>query len=111
MPTQFKPFTVVNLPAVATTAYTAPAATTTSITSCIFSNKGLVDITIDVIIVRAPAQGGATVYVVNDAIIPNGSSLDIIVNKPIVLGAGDAIRALASAPSIVDVVGSVMEQI
>lgn len=110
MTTLFKPFTLINLPAVITPVYTTPALTTTSVTSCIFSNKTISDVNIDVYVVRAAAQGGLTAVVVNDGLIPAGSSLDIVSNKPIVLGPGDMLAALTPFVAAVDVIGSIMEQ-
>lgn len=111
MATSFKPFTYASLPATATTIYTTPALTTTSITSLVMANKAGVDRTVTIQIVRHAAQGGSTVIVLNAGTIPVNNSIDAVNNKPIVLGPGDYIQALASAVTSIDVIGSVMEQV
>lgn len=103
----FTKFSSVDLPAVDTTLYTAPALTTTALLSVVFSNKSAAPITVTVKIVRS--GGATTLNVVKDAPIPVGGSLDLIENKPIVLSTGDSIRGNAGTPATIDVTGSVME--
>ena len=109
MATVFKGVSAVNVNnAAMATLYTAPAATTSSVTSAIFSNKSVASITMNVQVVRS---GGATITnIVTSAPIPVGGALDVIVNKPIVLNTGDYIQAQASAATSSDCTISVMEQ-
>lgn len=104
----FTTFEDADLPATDTDLYTAPALTTTSLLSVIFSNKTADVVYIDVKIVRS---GGPTLTIVADAPIPVGGALDIIENKPILLGPGDKIQGACTTggASAVDVTGSVME--
>lgn len=90
----------------ATDLYTAAAGTTSSIISAVFSNKTLAEIKINVDVVR----GGVTYNWVTNAPIPVGSALDVIENKPVVLMAGDKIRAQCSASNSCDCNYSMLEQ-
>src|SRR5688572_20582097 len=105
----FKSFEDSGLPTTDTDLYTAPASTTTTLLSVIFSNVGADQVTVSVKIVRS--GGSPTIYVVKDAPIPVGGALDIIENKPIVLETGDKITGATTdgGATDVDVVGSIME--
>jgi hypothetical protein len=104
-----KSFEDASLPTTDTDLYTAPALTTTTILSTLFSNKSADVVNISAKIVRS--GGSPTVYIVKDAPVPVGGSLEIIENKPIVLEAGDKITGAVTTggASDVDVVGSIME--
>lgn len=88
------------------TLYTAPAATTTLVLSCLLSNKTASPVTVDVQIVRS---GGSPTIQFNDLPIPVGSALNLVDNKPIVLETGDVLKAQSSAATSVDAAGSVLE--
>lgn len=105
----FNSFSDADLPTTDTDLYTAPALTTTSILSAIFSNKTDGVVYIDVKIVRS--GGTPTLTIVEGAPIPVGGALDIIENKPIILEAGDKLQGACTTggASAVDVIGSVME--
>lgn len=90
----------------ATDVYTAPASTTGSIISAVFSNKTSSEIKITVDIVR----GATVVNWVTNAPIPAGSALDVIENKPAVLMTGDKLRAQCSAANASDCNYSMLEQ-
>ena len=92
--------------AAATDIYTAAAGTTASIISAVFSNKTLAEIKVNVDVVR----GGVAYNWVTNAPIPVGGALDVIENKPVVLMAGDKIRAQCSAASACDCNYSLLEQ-
>ena len=89
--------------------YTAPTSSVVSVLSCILGNKTATATTVDAVIVRS--GGTPTLYIVRGAPVPSGGALDVIVNKPIVLTAGDKLRARAVALLTIDVIGSVFEQI
>jgi hypothetical protein len=109
MSTIFKGYYTVNINNAAfATLYTAPALTTTSLTSVIISNKSVSAQTVSVQVVRS--GGINTTNVVTSAPVPVGSAIDIIINKPIVLNAGDYIQAQASAATTMDATISCMEQ-
>lgn len=92
--------------AAATDIFTSPALTTSSIISAVFSNKTLAEIKINVDVVR----GGIAYNWVSNAPIPVGGALDVIENKPVVLMAGDKIRAQCSAANAADCNYSYLEQ-
>lgn len=108
MPAALKPFHQVDLPTGTTTLYTAPAATTTDVLSCVFCNKTGTDRTVSVTIVKS--GGSPTLQILSLESVPANSALELIQGKGIVLATGDAIKALASAASAVDVYGSVVEE-
>ena len=109
MATIFKGYYAVNISnSSMTTLYTAPSLTVSSLTSVILSNKLGASGTVSVQVVRS--GGINTTNVVTNAPIPAGGAMDVIINKPIVLNAGDYIQAQASAASMSDATISVMEQ-
>ncbi len=101
------------------TVYTVPAGAGSSALESIvigitIANKSTAGITCDVFI---DALGGATddVYIVKDASIPAGSSLEVMSGNKLVLqnngSAGDILKMTSSAASAADGIVSVLEDV
>ena len=101
------------------TVYTVPAGSGSSALESIvigitIANKSTAGITCDVFI---DALGGATddVYVVKDASIPAGSSLEVMSGNKLVLmntgSAGDVLKMTSSTASAADGIVSVLEDV
>lgn len=107
MPTVPNAFSQADLPNSQTTLYTVPGATRAGVTSVVFCNKTVTDVTVTVQIVRS--GGSPILNVLSAAPVPGNQALELIQGKPIVLLTGDVLRAAASAITSVDVSGSVVE--
>ena len=100
------------------TVYTVPSSSSTAMESIVIgitiANKSTAGITCDVFL---DALGGASddVYVVKDASIPAGSSLEVMAGNKLVVqnsgSAGDVIRVSAGTASACDATISVLEDV
>jgi len=100
------------------TVYTVPSSSSTAMESIVIgitiANKSTAGITCDVFL---DALGGASddVYIVKDASIPAGSSLEVMSGNKLVLqntgSAADVLRVSASASSSADALVSVLEDV
>jgi hypothetical protein len=94
-----------NIGTSAATVYTAPVSTTSiciELDVCNTTNGG---VTCDAFIV----SGGNNYYIVKNAPVPVGGSLQIISGQKIVLSNGDILKVVSSVASSLDAVGSVLE--
>lgn len=91
----------------ATTIYTCPAATETTIIGLNVANILTVSITVDVLLEN---DDGDNVYIVKSAIVPVGASLVAVGgDQKIVMNADDILKVQASQASAADVTLSVLE--
>jgi len=105
------------MPAVASTPedlYTAPAATTTVILGMVLSNVHTAQVTASVKLVSDTSGGGrsatnTTTFLLKDAPIPVGSSLEILSGSKVVLETTDKIQIYCSIADKVSVTMSIME--
>ena len=99
------------------TVYTTPGSTTTIILGLVLSNIHTSQITTEVELVSTTSGGGraaqnGTSFIIKDAPIPVGGSLELIDGgSKVVLQSGDSVEALASVGSSVDVILSVVDSI
>lgn len=93
----------------ATTVYTAPASTTTTLIGLSLANIITSQITVDVTLTDQSA--GTTVHLIKNAPLPTGSTLVVVGgDQKVVLEESDFIQVQASDGSSVDVVLSMLEQ-
>ena len=90
-----------------TTIYTAPAAKDSIILELDISNTTASAVTASVEVVDTSASTDA--YIVKDAPIPVGGSLQVISGQKVILETGDSIRVTASGAC--DVVCSILEDV
>lgn len=77
------------------------------VTSCVLSNITAGSITVSA---RVTRNGGSPIsYIVKDAPLPVGSSLEIIINRPINLNEGDKIEVQSNTAASVDATASFVE--
>jgi hypothetical protein len=92
----------------ATTVYTAPAATSTTIIGMTIANTTANNITVSTTLTSV--SQGKTVYLVKDATIPNGGMTTLIGGEQkVVLSASDYLQVTSSTASSADVIVSVLE--
>ena len=93
------------------TVYTVPSSTTSVIIGLTISNIKGQSITTDAQIVTAATSGenGDDVYIIKDAPLPAGSSLEVMAGNKIVLQTTDAVQVKGSVADAVDVILSIME--
>jgi hypothetical protein len=75
--------------------------------SALFSNKTGSSVTVDVYLVTST---GDDIYMVRNAPIPAGSTLELISNSKIILESNDVVRARCNTSTAVDVIISYLEQ-
>ena len=121
MANDFKRFTVADVNtsagASASAVYTVPSSSSTAVESIVIgitlANKSSSGVTASVFLDNY--DGSNDVYIVNDASIPAGSSLEVMSgNKLVLQGDGttnDTIRVSASSSSAVDATVSVLEDV
>lgn len=88
---------------------TSPAAKATVIISCNLANILDSGIQVDVRVYNSAA--GAYYYLIKNAPLPVGASLQLIENSKVVLNGNDKIQVKSSQASSVDVVTSYMEDV
>ena len=102
------------------TVYTTPSSTTTIILGLVLSNIHTSQITTEVELVSTTSGGGrgnngtgsavnATSFIVKDAPIPVGSSLELLAGNKVVLETGDLIRVDCSVADKLSGTLSIME--
>ena len=102
------------------TVYTTPGSTTTIILGLVLSNIHTSQITTEVELVSTTSGGGrgnngtggavnATSFIVKDAPIPSGSSLELLSGNKVVLETGDLIRVDCSVADKLSGTLSIME--
>ena len=118
MATEFKRFTMKNVPTTAlpnesdgtSDIYSVPANCDSVIIGMILCNKSAGAIVVDALI---EAQSGDDVYLIKNADVPYGSSLEIISGKVVVAntgsGTGDIVQARCATANALDVTLSVLE--
>jgi len=125
MATEFKRVVFSSVPAGAITAsgqqiYATPANCDTVVIGCLLTNTSGSSITADVLIATQVGTSGAVgalgnddVYLIKGALVPVGSSLEVISGKVVVAntgsGTGDAIHVRCSAATSMDATISVLE--
>ena len=125
MATEFKRVVFSSVPAGTITAsgqqiYATPANCDTVVIGCLLTNTSGSSITADVLIATQVGTSGAVgalgnddVYLIKGALVPVGSSLEVISGKVVVAntgsGTGDAIHVRCSATSSMDATISVLE--
>ena len=117
MPNSFKPITFAAEPASAGTPedlYTTPGSTTTVVLGLVLSNVHTSQITASVKLVSDTSGGGrsatnTTTFLLKDAPIPVGSSLEILSGNKVVLEATDKLQIDCSVADKVSITLSIME--
>ena len=125
MATEFKRVVFANVPAGTITAsgqtiYATPANCDTVVIGCLLTNTSGASITADVLIATQVGTSGAAgslgnddVYLIKGAVVPVGSSLEVISGKVVVANTGgstgDAIHVRCSATSSMDATISLLE--
>jgi len=94
--------------------YTAPSSTTTVILGMVLSNVHTAQVTASVKLVSDTSGGGrtatnTTTFLLKDAPVPVGSSLEILSGSKVVLETTDAIQIDCSVTDKVSVTMSIME--
>jgi len=94
--------------------YTAPSSTTTVILGMVLSNVHTAQVTASVKLVSDTSGGGrtatnTTTFLLKDAPVPVGSSLEILSGSKVVLETTDAIQIDCSVADKVSVTMSIME--
>ena len=125
MATEFKRVVFANVPAGTITAsgqtiYATPANCDTVVIGCLLTNTSGASITADVLIATQASTSGAVgslgnddVYLIKGAVVPVGSSLEVISGKVVVAntgsGTGDAIQVRCSTADSMDATISILE--
>tara|TARA_R100000353_G_scaffold16023_2_gene15432 strand:+ start:317 stop:676 length:360 start_codon:yes stop_codon:yes gene_type:complete len=96
------------------TVYTTPGSTTTIILGLVLSNIHTSQITTEVELVSTTSGGGraaqnGTSFIIKDAPIPVGSSLELLAGNKVVLETGDLIRVDCSVADKLSGTLSIME--
>tara|TARA_R110002020_G_scaffold286165_1_gene501760 strand:- start:735 stop:1118 length:384 start_codon:yes stop_codon:yes gene_type:complete len=125
MATEFKRVAFANVPAGTITAsgqtiYATPANCDTVVIGCLLTNTSGASITADVLIATQASTSGAVgalgnddVYLIKGAVVPVGSSLEVISGKVVVAntgsGTGDALQVRCSTANSMDATISILE--
>lgn len=107
MANTFKNALARNVGTSAATLYTAPASKNSIAIELDLCNTTSSGVTADVYI----TSGGADYYIVKQAPVPVGGSLQVIAGQKIVLSNGDALKVVSSVASSIDVVGAILEDV
>ena len=96
------------------TVYTTPSSTTTIILGLVLSNIHTSQVTTEVELVSTTSGGGraatnGTSFIIKDAPIPVGSSLELLAGNKVVLETGDLIRVDCSVADKLSGTLSIME--
>lgn len=106
MASTFKSAASANIGTSATTVYTAPSLTTTTVIGLSVANVSGGSVNIDVLMTK----GATTVYLIKGAPLPYGSSMVVVGgDQKVVLEAGNTIQVKSSAATSVDAVISILE--
>lgn len=102
----FKNFFSKDVGTSASTVYTAPAATQSTVIGFSAANTTNSPVTVDAYV----TAGGVDYYLVKGATVPNGGALVIVGgDQKVVLEATDAVKVVSSAATSIDAVLSVLE--
>ena len=107
MANTFKNALARNVGTSAVTVYTAPASKNSIAIELDLCNTTSSGVTADVYI----TSGGNNFYLVKQAPVPVGGSLQVIAGQKIVLSNGDALKVVSSVASSIDVVGAILEDV
>lgn len=107
MANTFKNALARNVGTSAATLYTAPASKNSIAIELDLCNTTSSGVTADVYI----TSGGNNYYIVKQAPVPVGGSLQVIAGQKIVLSNGDALKVVSSVDSSIDVVGAILEDV
>lgn len=107
MANTFKNALARNVGTSAVTVYTAPASKNSIAIELDLCNTTSSGVTADVYI----TSGGNNFYLVKQAPVPVGGSLQVIAGQKIVLSNGDALKIVSSVASSIDVVGAILEDV
>ena len=88
------------------TVVTAGAAATLVILSILISNKTAASVQVDVFVVK---NSGDSVFLIKNAPVPGGSSLEIISGSKIILESNDVLRISSNTASALDAAVSYLE--
>lgn len=93
------------------TLYTVPSSTTAVVLGLIVANRGASQVTIDVKLESdtSDTETNETVFLINDAPIPAGSSLEFLSGNKVVLQTTDVVKIDCSSSAGVDATLSIME--
>jgi|TARA_B110000196_G_scaffold291931_1_gene279189 hypothetical protein len=91
----------------ATTIYTAPSLKNSIVIECDIANTTNGTVTADAFI----TSGGVDYYIVKNAPVPSGGSLQVVSNQKVILEAGEALKVQSNTTSSVDVVASILEDV
>jgi hypothetical protein len=107
MANSFKNALARNVGTAAVTLYTAPSTKNSICIELDVCNTTSSGVTADVYI----TSGGADYYIVKQAPVPVGGSLQVIAGQKIVLSNLDSLKVLSSVASSLDVVGAILEDV
>ena len=107
MANTFKNALARNVGTSATTVYTAPSAKNSICIELDLCNTTSSGVTADVYI----TSSANNYYLVKQAPVPVGGSLQVIAGQKIVLSNGDALKVVSSVASSIDVVGAILEDV
>lgn len=106
MASTFKNAVLANTGTTATTVYTVPASTTSTVIGLSSANVSAGAVTLDVTLIK----GGTTVYLAKNVPVPYGSSIVLIGgDQKVVMETGNYIQIKSSAATSIDTVVSVLE--
>jgi|TARA_B100001057_G_scaffold480166_1_gene552698 hypothetical protein len=91
----------------AVTIYTTPSLKQSIVIECDVCNTTSATITTDVFI----DSGGQEYYIVKNAPVPTGGTLQVISNQKIILEANEVLKAKSNAAASIDVIASVLEDV
>jgi hypothetical protein len=107
MANTFKNALARNVGTAAVSVYTAPASKNSIAIELDLCNTTSSGVTADVYI----TSGGNDYYLVKQAPVPVGGSLQVIAGQKIVLSNGDVLKVVSSVASSIDVVGAILEDV
>jgi len=107
MANTFKNALARNVGTSASTIYTAPSSTKSICIELDVCNTSGSGVTCDAYI----TSGGNDYYIVKNAPVPVGGSLQVIAGQKIVLADTDALKVLSSAATSLDVIASILEDV
>ena len=91
----------------ATTVVTAGGSATLVLLSILISNKTAASVQVDVFVVK---NSGDSVFLIKNAPVPGGSSLEIISGSKIILESSDVLQITSNTASALDAAVSYLEQ-
>ena len=107
MANTFKNSLARNVGTTATTVYSAPSSKNSILIELDVCNTTNGGVTCDAYI----TSGGNNYYLIKQAPVPVGGSLQVIAGQKIVLSNGDILKVVSSVASSIDVVGAILEDV